>query len=102
MLIIVGLVLFVVRPVINRITSGIEKKLDVLWPCYASQARQARCFHYDLNDKIIEMIESPFTMDSDWREILPICRYSDEWLIKTNPNWKKHAWKEDFVKGLMA
>ncbi len=89
-------------PVVTYADDRITRKLEIFWPCYESEARRARWFSYDLDAKIREMLEDPFTMESDWREILPVCRYSDEWCARTNPDRKDLVKKEELVRQIMA
>ena len=62
----------------------------------SSQARR------DLFKKIWEMFDDPFTMESDWREILSICRSHDEWFTQTNPYFSNFEKTEDLVRRLMG
>lgn len=79
---------FVVRPKINQYRYEWQKKKEVLWPVYESERVQAMCMHDDLLDLIRQMHDNPFVMDRDWRSLLPVCRYSDEWYARTWPNLK--------------
>ena len=74
----------------------------LLWVEYENESLQATYFHCDLSDKIREMLDNPFTMESDWRAILPVCRYADEWFARTHPYIKNFARREDWVRELMA
>lgn len=65
-----------------------ERKKEILWPVYESHSRQASDFHYLLYDKIMEMDENLFTTESDWRAMLEICEYSDEWFRRACPGTK--------------
>lgn len=42
------------------------------------KAEFVNCFHVDLLQKILELKKNPFMSDQKWRELLPVCRYSDE------------------------
>ena len=79
---------FVVRPQINHCRNEWRKNREVLWPVYEKERYQAMCMHNDLFDLIRQMYDNPFVMDSDWRALLPVCRYSDDWYARTWPDLK--------------
>ena len=56
----------------------------------------------DLFKKIWDMYDDPFTNESDWREILPVCRSHDEWFVRTNPFFSNFEKTEDLVEKLMG
>ncbi len=49
------------------------------------RAVEATYFYYDLEDKIFDMLEDPFTTDNDWEEILPVCEYAQKLWLETHP-----------------
>jgi hypothetical protein len=51
-------------------------------------ALSAMYFHCDMSSKVMELLESPFTDYSDWKEILPICEQADELFERTHPSIK--------------
>ena len=48
------------------------------------QIQEANSFRITLADKLIEMRESPLTTYADWKEILPVCEYADEFYDRTH------------------
>jgi hypothetical protein len=83
-----------------HIMDGVEKKREILWPDYEDKALQILCFRADLDNLIWKMEDDPFTSDTDWERLLPICQYADEWYAKTYPAKNFHR-KVDLVRSLM-
>jgi hypothetical protein len=87
---------------IKRFMRWIVDRKGLYWIEHETEPILAMYLHCDIGIKIVELLENPCTMESDWREILPLCKYSDEWFAKTHPYIKNFSRKEDFVRDLMA
>ncbi len=90
------------KKVFCRLIRRLRDRSNLNWIEYADEALQACYFHCDLGSKILEMLDDPFTIESDWKNILPICKYADEWFERTHPYIKDIGRKEEWVKKLMA
>ena len=76
-----------------------KRKKELLWP--TNEAVQATFFHCDLSSKLREMEDDPQTTYQHWKDILPVCRYSDEWFAKTHPYMKNFGKNEEAAKQMM-
>ena len=50
----------------------------------------SECFRKDLQDLIEKMEDNPRITKMDWQELLPVCRYADEWFRATHPIHNEH------------
>jgi hypothetical protein len=85
---------------VTYVTNRIEKKRKILWPDYEDRAWQAQSFLWSMWDKIQEMERDPFTSEADWKKLLPICKYADEWFKQTHPHMNFLS-REKIVKSMM-
>ncbi len=76
---------FIFKMLITRLIDKLLKRRSILWPDYESSAVQSTCFKNDLGEKIFQMRSNPFTNEADWRALLPVCQYVDEWYAETHP-----------------
>lgn len=79
------------------VANRVEKKKEILWPDYETQARQSMDFYLVLGKKILRMRKNSSTSRADWMDILPVCRYADEWFRRTHPDEKGFISREDLV-----
>ena len=73
----------------------------LFWFEHKSQIELVLEFHYLLARKIEIMEADDFTTDSDWRNLLPICEYADNWYKELNPGMEFET-KREYVLELMA
>ena len=95
-----GLLMWILYKISTHIMEIIQKRREILWPDYEDKAWQAQLFHWSIWNKIKEMEKDPFTSEADWRKLLPVCRFADEWFAQTHPH-VDFLKKENMVRSLM-
>lgn len=81
----------------THIANRVEKRKEILWPDYETQARQSMDFYLVLGKKILRMRINPSISRADWLEFMPVCLYADEWFRRTHPDEKCLISRENLV-----
>lgn len=81
-----------------------RKRAEVLWPDHATSEEQLLQLRCDLERAVRRMENNPQTTEDEWRDILALCEYSNEWYSRVYPDrsiinarrLENHVWSKIF------